>query len=546
MCRQQTSDRDYMIQYAEQYMGKVFYFCLKKTGALQEAEDLTSDISLSILTELKKGVVPVHFPAWVWQIARNRYSHWAKQKRKAREQFYGEDIDAFEIAGETGVEDQYLRSEELSLLKRELAFVSYNYRRILIAYYMEERTIREIAKREELSEGAVKMRLLRARTILKEGMEMAREFGTKSYNPEEITFAASGKQPSGLPWSAVNRMLPRNILLQADNNPSTIEELSMEMGIAAPYMEEECELLCKATLLKKTGDRYVTNFAILDKECQQKIYQAQLEGAEEHSRLVDAMAEDMIPVLEELQAVRNGMRKEDVKWFAVTHIADYCAQQVNGFCCADLCEVRENGETWGFIGYENTNLPKMIMGHNGNGTEKAMFWAYKIRGYDLWHRAGEMNDRQTLLLGDLLRNRRDISTLTESEKEVWEEICGKFAHSDEKGTVIPDILVFEDGALQDLQKAIRKHPLYSEVMEMQQVLFDKIFHILESCHGSMLHQEFTFYASMETLDIRQVIVNKEVENGRLKVPEDPSKSTLAMYMELPSKPWFQPEPAEVN
>lgn len=275
----------------------------------------------------------------------------------------------------------------------------------------------------------------------------------------------------------------------------------------------------------------------MDKECQQKIYQAQLEGAEEHSRLVDAMAEDMIPVLEELQAVRNGMRREDVKWFAVIHIADYCAQQVNGYNGA-LCKVRENGETWGFIGYENTNLPKRIMGHNGTGTEEAMFWAYKIRGYDLWHQAGEMNYQQTLLLGALLRNRRDVSTLTESEKAVWEEICGKFAHSDEKGNVIPDILVFEDGALQDLQKAIRKHPLYTEVMGAVQAIFDKICHILESCNGSMLHQDFAYYASMELLDIRSIIVDKEVGNGRLTVPEEPSKSTLAMHMELPSKPWF--------
>ena len=34
-------------KYADEYMEKVFYFCLKKTGSRQEAEDLSSDISLA-------------------------------------------------------------------------------------------------------------------------------------------------------------------------------------------------------------------------------------------------------------------------------------------------------------------------------------------------------------------------------------------------------------------------------------------------------------------------------------------------------------------
>jgi len=68
--------------YAKEYMEKVFYSCLKKTGNSHEAEDLTSDISVCIFAELKKGRMPEHFHAWVWRIARNRYSVWADKKRK--------------------------------------------------------------------------------------------------------------------------------------------------------------------------------------------------------------------------------------------------------------------------------------------------------------------------------------------------------------------------------------------------------------------------------------------------------------------------------
>ncbi len=60
--------------FTKDYFEKLFYFCLKRTGNQDEAEELTSEVSLRILTALKSGTVPAHFSAWVWQIARNCYS----------------------------------------------------------------------------------------------------------------------------------------------------------------------------------------------------------------------------------------------------------------------------------------------------------------------------------------------------------------------------------------------------------------------------------------------------------------------------------------
>ena len=65
--------------FSENYMGRLFYFCLRKTGEEDEAEELTQDIALHILSALNRGTVPENFPAWVWQIAHNRYSAWAEK-----------------------------------------------------------------------------------------------------------------------------------------------------------------------------------------------------------------------------------------------------------------------------------------------------------------------------------------------------------------------------------------------------------------------------------------------------------------------------------
>lgn len=132
--------------YLEQYMEKVFYFSLKKTGTQQEAEDLSSDIFLCILTQLQRGVIPENFSAWVWRIARNRYSAWADQKHRKAAMISNADISDFELTDDKTIENEYVRSEELSLLRRELAFISSNYREIVVAYYVDDKPIRDIAR----------------------------------------------------------------------------------------------------------------------------------------------------------------------------------------------------------------------------------------------------------------------------------------------------------------------------------------------------------------------------------------------------------------
>ena len=199
---QETNEmRDRLInEFAENYMEKLFYFCLKKTGSHIEAEDLTQDIALQIITALNKGTIPTSFSAWVWQIARNRYSVWANEKHNRNESVTGSDIDDCEIEDESeNILDEMIHTEQMALLRRELAFIKSDYRNIIVAYYIENKNVREIAESLSFSTNTVKSRLLRARQILKEGMDMAREFGKRSYNPEKITFAASGSQPSGLP-----------------------------------------------------------------------------------------------------------------------------------------------------------------------------------------------------------------------------------------------------------------------------------------------------------------------------------------------------------
>ena len=268
--------------FTENYMEKLFYFCLKKTGNHVEAEDLTQDISLNILIALNKGTVPLNFSAWVWQIARNRYSAWADAKHRRLESVTGSDIEDCDIA-DTGnsILDELINGEQLSLLRRELAFIKKDYRNIIVAYYIENKSLKDISNSVSLPLEVVKKRLQRARKILKEGMDMAREFGKRSYSPEQIAFTMNGRDgKKGQPWSIITHLLYKNIFLETYENPQTAEELALELGISLPYMEDELEFLVEEELLKKDGNKYQTNFKIISKEEQRKEHDENLQ----HSR----------------------------------------------------------------------------------------------------------------------------------------------------------------------------------------------------------------------------------------------------------------------
>ena len=120
---QETNEmRDRLInEFAENYMEKLFYFCLKKTGNQIEAEDLAQDIALQIITALNRGTIPTSFSAWVWQIARNRYCVWAKNKHDYAESVTGADIGDYEIEDESeNVVGEIIHSEQMARLRREI------------------------------------------------------------------------------------------------------------------------------------------------------------------------------------------------------------------------------------------------------------------------------------------------------------------------------------------------------------------------------------------------------------------------------------------
>ena len=351
--------------FADDYYEKLYYFCLKKTSDNHEAEDLAQEIAVAVIHELREGTIPDNFPAWVWQIARNRYARWADRKNKRRNTFSGGGIDddVLKIADtEAGVDDGLLLQEDYNLLRRELAFISGEYRKVLIPFYIEYRKINDIAAALNLPVGTVKAKLSRARNILKEGMNMAREFGILSYKPENINFAVNGNTGElGTPFSMINRKLCKNILLAAYRTPSTADELAMEMGVALPYMEDEISNLVWGGLLRENGKKYETNFFIVSAKAKESAVMHLKSIASELTDRMIALVEHETKCYDE-----NGYRwhegyqpYEDMKWALLMEKVD----EVHSGVVKTVRESRNrewggrtkraDGGEWDLLGFED-------------------------------------------------------------------------------------------------------------------------------------------------------------------------------------------------
>jgi RNA polymerase sigma factor (sigma-70 family) len=360
----QTPD-DQAERFVSEYAEKIFYFCLRKCGGAVEAEDLASDITLNLLTALRTAQ-PASLSAYVWRVARNRYARWTDAKRRERESesVSGAGLDELDAAGGDTLEAEFVRAEDVRLLRRELAFIAGDYREIIVAHYIDDRKIDDIARSLSLPRGTVLSKLHRARQKLKRGMIMSREFGVMSYKPENINIVYNGEFASdGEPLTSLNRKLGKNIVLAAYRTPSTAEELAIELGVALPYMEDILDYFVRLTLMKKNGSKYETDFFIISADAQQRIFD-DLESRAEAltAAVIEAVEYDASASDEQGIRWHEGHQPyEDMKWAMLMRTADQVYFNAIERDKPDYempsrsdfgHTLRPSGVSWDVIGYE--------------------------------------------------------------------------------------------------------------------------------------------------------------------------------------------------
>ena len=262
--------KEQMEQIVQANMQKIYLYCVRRLGNAAEAEDVASDITLELLRSyagLKNDDVVY---GYIWAVAGNLCrNYWRKARRRRTEEL----PENFAGTVQATPEDRVIRKEEISALRRELSLLSEKYRAVMIAYYIRRESCETIARQTGMSVTNVKQYLFEGRKKVREGMDMNRELGVYSYAPEKFTMNFWGDSGEGY-WEIFERKLPGSIMLSVFDSPKTLEELSLEVGVAMPYLEDEVAKLEEYRLLVKKGRKYHCGIVIYDKTFTEKIHQA--------------------------------------------------------------------------------------------------------------------------------------------------------------------------------------------------------------------------------------------------------------------------------
>lgn len=273
-------------------MKSIFGFALTRLGNTNEAEELASDILYEIIRSAQNLKDKERFYAFMWKIAENTYIDYLRKKSKNASRTA--ELDESIADEDESVLDEIVKKEELNLLRRELSLLSKQYRDSTVLYYIENLSCSEVANRLHISTEMVKYYLFRARKIIREGMNMERLYGEKSYCPNifEIDFWGTKAGDDREYCDFQRRKIKGNILLAAYYSPVTIQEISIELGVALPYLEDEIKLLVERQYLVCNNGKYLTNIPIFTLDCTKTIDGKLKELTEESAQKIIAVTDE--------------------------------------------------------------------------------------------------------------------------------------------------------------------------------------------------------------------------------------------------------------
>ncbi len=282
----------------EQNLTAIYGYAYDKLYDKSEAEDLSQEIVLEILRSAENLKSDAAFWGFAWKIAENTFRKFIKRRELINQSVSFEGENLIEVLVSYDPDDQTKHDETIYRLRRELSLLGKRHREICISYYVHNKNCSSIAKERNISVEMVKQHLFKARKLLKEGMEMERKLGEKSYDPGIFRLDFWGD------WNhygnICNRRLPGAILLAAYEKSLTLAELSVELGVAVPYLEEEVETLERAGLLESNVKRVQTNIIIRTDKYEKAFANATKDIYPAVAKKVLALVKDLLPKIRTL------------------------------------------------------------------------------------------------------------------------------------------------------------------------------------------------------------------------------------------------------
>ena len=250
-----------------QYVDKLFFYCLKKCKDRQDAEELSSQVILEVLVAIHNNRKIKDLESYIFSIANNQYNKLIKNKVNIREHEVNIEKSIIEsYASDETIKEKIFEDETYKNIRIQIQTLSSDYLYILYGYYVEDKTLQTISNEMNLPLGTVKRKLYELKNKLTEAVKMERLNGKKAYIPEQYYFGASGLQMYNL-RQHVSTLLSKNLLAHAYDNPCSLEDFALELGVSMPYIEDIVNDLKEIEFLKEISKgKYVSTLPLITRK----------------------------------------------------------------------------------------------------------------------------------------------------------------------------------------------------------------------------------------------------------------------------------------
>ena len=152
----------------QELLDKLFGFCYVRTADSHEAEELCSDIIYALVKSAQKeGEIEEIYP-FIWRVARNVYADFSEKKRqRAERSFAGNPEDELLVIEATDSVESILEASleeeedvyQLKRIYRQISFLTKAYRDVMVAFYLDGLSVKDIASIYGVKETTIKQRL---------------------------------------------------------------------------------------------------------------------------------------------------------------------------------------------------------------------------------------------------------------------------------------------------------------------------------------------------------------------------------------------------
>lgn len=292
------------------YYDYLMRLAVAKCGSRSDAEDLVGETVLAALAFLHGGGVIEYPKTWLTNTLYHKFNDGLRRKYRRPVTVCLDDINGLS----EDFDDGFLRSEEAAEVRRELNFLGYRTREVLIRYYFRGQSVSDISKALGIPEGTVKSRLSAGRDQMKKGLETMNR--TENHLPGYLYLSFGGSEGlKGEPMSLVESdPIAQNLLILAYEKPISLPDLSKAIGIPAAYIEPIVKKLVDGELMKMTENQKVyTDFIITRPKDKLRGFKPQLDFAHRHFDVIWKIIQKMSERISEMPFVREMSDEQKIK-----------------------------------------------------------------------------------------------------------------------------------------------------------------------------------------------------------------------------------------